>query len=127
VPAGNVYTERFLRVTAANVWFQYQVPAAHRAVVTCIAAFNSTAGVPGICACVVAGVAIYHRKPGADSTDVVALRIAAYQGEIVQAVCTAAGLGITVGGYLFEDLTGATAAPGEISLERLETPTLLPA
>lgn len=117
-----IYSETFLRITLAGTIIGYTVPAGHRAVVRSVLAVQGGT-LPGQALIWIAGVnTCTIPLPGTYKTENVDCRAVAYAGQKIEGYSTASGINLTISGYLFEDVTGATRAPGELSAERAADP-----
>jgi hypothetical protein len=123
--AWSLYSERLL-IGAGGAVTTWVVPAGHRAVVRSIvvvwhAVTSCGVYVGGSCG------DIYARSNQAQFlTDVQDVRIPLYAGESLRLEITQVGGHATIGGYLFEDLTGRSSAPGEITRAPSRGPAPLP-
>jgi hypothetical protein len=125
-PLNRVYTERFLIAAGANIHTRWTCPAAKRAVVTSFLAGSDAAG-GGAAQVYVAGrFAGTVGVTGANQTLGIQCRVALYQHEQLDVYTLNSSLAVTVGGYLFDDQSGAVGPPGRVDLERETAPTPLP-
>jgi hypothetical protein len=125
-PLNRVYTERFLIATGNLVHTRWTCPVAKRAVITSFLAGSDAAG-GGAAQVFVAGrFAGTVGVTGANQTLGIQCRVALYQHEQLDVYTLNSSLAVTVGGYLFDDQSGAVGPPGRVDLERETAPTPLP-
>jgi len=126
VPFG-VYSERFCISGDQDVWTDYFVPAGMRAIVRSIVALSGAAAAGAVGVQCGPSSVFWHVFQVSNVTEVVDMRQVAYAEERISVVVTAGAAQATVAGYLFEDSSGRTAAPGEIAYRDLELVHGLPA
>jgi len=107
----SLYSTRFVSSTDANVWHTYVVPGGHLAIVQSILATCNNS-VAATYMATVGGVLVgLGLVPAVGDRHAVNLRAVAFAGEKIECAGLAAGLSVSVHGYLL-DAAGA-AASGE--------------
>jgi len=113
--AQGIYSERLVLSSVSDVWADYTVPAGKRAVVRSIVALSG-ATTPGAVGVVVGPAdVLWHTFQATNVTQLWDMRQVAYAGEVISCVITAGAASVVVAGYLFEDASSASSAPGEIT------------
>jgi len=122
--AHEVYSETFIRAYGPQGWWTYVVPAGMRAVVRNITVVDGI-GVSGHTQVevedIIIALAIFPANLRYYSID---CRVVAYQGQDIRCFLAVQGIHVQVSGFLFRDATGATAAPGEMTVDH--TPQVKP-
>lgn len=109
------WSERFLLMTVPATWVSYTVPAGYRAVVrsiTCVSA--GTGALVQVAAA--GGNLLYHVFQAGETTRNYDLRAVLYQHEAIMAYVSPLNTHAYISGYLFEDASGLTSAPGDVDL-----------
>lgn len=110
-----VYTERFVACFGAQASVTYTVPVGKRAVVTSVVV-TQVSGNVALAQVVIGPAVVYQRMLQAEaSTTTLTMRCVAYGGEVIAAFTAAAGIYVSVGGYLFDDALAATGPPPGLS------------
>lgn len=124
--AGRPYSERLLHAFGEAIWTSYTVPAGYRAVVKSVVLVNNSGAAAQI-GVFMAGrpfyIAVLQAYSAAASP---AMTVAVYSGESLDAYTDLLTTVVTVGGFVFEDPTGAEAPPGTTARTRRPPPRIQP-
>lgn len=97
-----VYSETFVRTANGNVYTQYTVPVARRAVVKCVVLANTTAA-PVLTVCKVANFcAVYALIPAQSQLLFSSMMAVGYAGQVIETWAAADGVHQMVSGYLLD-------------------------
>jgi len=107
-----IYTHRFLHVLTPNVWVYWTVPTGKRAVIKSILVVNGHDTISQGGQVKIGNGWVCISNPAPKSTVNIALTIAAYHGEVLSAFAVGSTSYIAVGGFLFDDPTGAVGPGG---------------
>jgi hypothetical protein len=120
-----VYSERILHHQASGNW-TWTVPEGRRLIITNVAAVNAAGAGAAVYVTVGPVLAYYAAFQAPDIIgNYAAMKVVAYQGELVTLNLNLDGIHTTVTGSLLEDVSGATGPPASAS-QLPEYPPVLP-
>lgn len=124
--AGTIYSERFLIATGFETYSAWWCPSGKRAVIRSVLAGNGQAIASYAWLLVENNALAFINFQAIRGYDVLDTRVVMYGNEKLEVYTSQGHLSVAVSGYLFDDSTGAAAAPGETRVIERRGPQLLP-
>lgn len=109
-----IYSERLIFTDLENVWRSWTVPAQMRAVIKSVQAANTTSNQHECLVYLQDKPFVEELVQARTSLATPSLYLVAYAGETIKALTDSAGMAVWVSGFLFGDVSGRAAAPGEV-------------